>query len=328
MCGKTKQWQTVLLVILAVGLGAASAADPKSVQSPPGGQLNSTIPAPLLGPAPPFRGVFFNPKVTTGDPSYSWRSFYKRHRAQVRSTLRELVSETGVNLVDIFVSIPYSLRNPAETPPIDKPFNDWAELAYLGNVVAFVDDCSDAGESVELDLVSNMWIPCSVDPKHQIANSGYWHWSARSPRSRLSAFSNLRKWIVDDLDLPPDYWMMTSYPLCDPAPGGFSFFEEILSILGPGSASRLISTDLKGPGHDDVADCILSIQGRSGPDLLKWHYQKCASYGFVGCWIWAYQDTPTDHSGIRDLDGNWKTNLTRTMRSIADADGRNQAVVR
>jgi hypothetical protein len=407
--GYIQQAVCSISLLIGLGAGAASAPEAKSGPSPAGAHTGATNAAFGSVSTPRFRGVFFNPKVTTGDPSYSWLSFYPQHRAQVRTALRELVSEAGINLVDIFVSIPYSLKTPAQTPPIDKPFGEWANLAYLDNAAAFVDDCYAAGVSVELDLVSNMWIPYSVDPKHQIANSGYWpmpgetpwnpsstwyreaiqyieahavhpeaiglwcmmgnyelgsaepclwerndnpailtqteqflkrvwpvfraagkrpkappillpifstnsYWSVKSPRARLSAFSNLKQWVVDDLALPPDYWVMTSYPFCDPAPDGFRYLQEIVKILGPGSASRLLSTDLKGPGHADVADCIMSIHGCSGPDLLKWHLEKCAQYGFAGWWIWAYQDTPTDRSGIRDLDGNWKTNLTPVLR--------------
>ena len=147
-----------------------------------------------LAGAAPFRGVFFNPKVTTGDPNYLWLSFYPDHRAQIRTALRELVSEAGINLVDIFVSIPYALKNPAQTPPTDKPFQDWANLTYLDNAAAFVDDCAAAGLAVELDLVSNMWIPYSVDPRHQIALT---NWLANGPGSceikRRAAAQSLRR---------------------------------------------------------------------------------------------------------------------------------------
>jgi len=384
----------LVLGLAPTGAAEPSAKDPANPDRKPGS----------------FRGVFFNPKVTTGDPSYSWLSFYPKHRDQVRAALRELVSEARINLVDVFVSIPYSLKQPAKTPPVDQPVNEWVDVRYWDNTAAFVDDCFAAGIAVEIDLVSNMWIPYSVDPRHQIANSGYWpmpgeapakpsaawyresikyieshaahpeaiafwcmmgnyewgsaepclwerddqpailretekfvkqvwpifratgrrpkappillpifstnaYWTAKSPQARLSAFHNLKRWVVDDLKMPPDYWVMTSYPMCDPAPDGFSYFREIIQILGPGSAARLISTDFKGPGHEDVADCTLAIQGRPGTDLLRWQLDKCAEYHFAGWWIWAYQDTPTDRSGIRDLAGNWRTDLTRIIRS-------------
>ena len=351
--------------------------------------------------AAPFRGVYFNPQVKPADPHYSWLAFYPEHRAIVRETLRQLRTETRINLVDVFVSIPYSLKSPAQTPPTDRPFREWANLSYLDNVAAFVEDCAAAGLTVELDLASNMWIPYSVDPKHQIANSGHWpmpgetpwrpsaewyrgtityveahtahpeaiafwcmmgnyefgtaepclwdrddnpavlrhteqfvkqvwpvfraagqrpkappimlpifstnaYWTARSPRARLSAFSNLKRWIVDDLHLPPDYWVMTSYPFCDPAPDGFHYLKAVTEILGPGSTARLVATDLKGPGHNDVADSLVAPGRPPGPEALKWQVQKFADYGLAGWWIWAYQDTPTDPSGLRDLQGAWK----------------------
>jgi hypothetical protein len=51
--------------------------------------------------------------------------------------------------------------------------------------------------------------------------------------------------------------------------------------------------------------------------MLEWHYRKCAEYGFAGWWIWAYQDTPTDHSGIRDIHGNWKPELVESIKEQA-----------
>lgn len=360
-------------------------------------------------PLPHLRGVYFNPLVKPDTPNFPWLLFYPECRDQVSASLHELVAVTNVNLVDIFVCIAYSLKTPAQAPRTDQPPEEWANPAYLDNVAAFVDDCHDAGLSAELDLVSNMWVPYSVDPKNQIGNSGYWPkpdetpwdesamwyremitaiegrtkhpesialwcmmgnytlgsaepclwdrednpailssteqfvkkvwpvfraagkrpkappimlpilandatWSKKTPMERLSAFTNLKKWIVDDLALPPDYWVMTSYPLCDPAPDGFSYLHGIVEILGPENAARIISTDLKGPGHEDVRDCIVSTAGRSGPELLEWHYRKCAEYGFAGWWIWSYQDTSEDHSGIRDIHRNWKRELVRSIK--------------
>ncbi len=360
-------------------------------------------------PSPHFRGFYFNPLVKPDTPDFPWLLFYPQFRDQVRTDLHELVAATDVNLVDIFVCIAYSLKTPAQAPGADQPLDAWANLAYLDNVAAFVDDCHDAGLSAELDLVSNMWVPYSVDPKNQIGNSGYWpkpgetpwnesaawyrgmithienktahpesialwcmmgnytlgtaepclwdrddnpailssteqfvkkvwpvfraagkrpkappimlpilandaSWSKKTPSERLSAFSNLKKWIVDDLALPPDYWVMTTYPLCDPAPDGFDYLHKIVEILGAENASRIISTDLKGPGHNDVRNCIVSTEGRSGPELLEWHYRKCGEYGFAGWWMWSYQDTPADHSGIRDVQGEWKPDLVQTIK--------------
>ncbi len=360
-------------------------------------------------PPPHFRGVYFNPLVKPDTPDFPWLLFYPQFRDQIRTSLHELVTATNVNLVDIFVCIAYSLKTPAQVPRTNQPMDEWVNPAYLENVAAFVDDCHDAGLSAELDLVSNMWVPYSVDPKNQIGDSGYWpkpdetpwdesamwyrhmiiaveartkhpesialwcmmgnytlgsaepclwnrednpailsstekfvkevwpvfraagkrpkappimlpiladnaYWSKKTPMDRLSAFTNLKKWIVDDLALPPDYWVMTSYPFCDPAPDGVNYLRKIVEILGPENAARIISTDLKGPGHDDVRGSIISVGGHTGPDLLQWHFGKCKEYGFAGWWTWAYQDTPDAHSGIRDIHGAWKQELVESIK--------------
>lgn len=139
--------------------------------------------------------------------------------------------------------------------------------------------------------------------------------SPRMPMTRLSAFTNLEKWIVDDLALPPDYWLMTTFRFCDPATDGFSYLEAIVGILGPENASRIISTDFKGPGHEDwLIDHIVSTQGYSGPEIWEWHFEKCAQYGFAGWWIWEYQDNSSWDWGIRDLAGNWKWDLVNVIK--------------
>jgi hypothetical protein len=363
----------------------------------------------VIATVPHFRGVYFNPLVKPDMPDFPWLLHYGPCRDQVRTTLHELADTTGANLVDIFVVIAYSLKDPKQAPRPGQPLEEWANPAYVDNVAAFVDDCHDAGLSAELDLVSNMWVPYSVDPDNQIGNSAYWpkpdetpwdesatwyremitaieartkhpenialwcmmgnytlggaepclwnrddnpgilssteqfvkkvwpvfraagkrpkappimlpiladdpYWSKKTPTDRLSAFTNLKKWIVDDLALPPDYWVMTTYTFCDPAPDGVFYLRKIVDILGSENASRIISTDLKGPGHDDVRGSIVSIEGHTGPELLQWQVDKCAEYGFAGWWIWAYQDTPAAHSGIRDIHGNWKQDLVRTIK--------------
>jgi hypothetical protein len=144
-------------------------------------------------------------------------------------------------------------------------------------------------------------------------------WMARSPKARLSAFANLKKWIVDDLRQPPDYWVMTTYPYCDPAPDGFFYLRAITEILGPENTGRFVSTDLKGPGHDqELRDSIIIPPGgQTGADMLKWHFQKCAQYGFAGWWVWAYQDTPKATTGIRHLAGDWKQDLVQVIKQQA-----------
>ena len=386
----TSLWTSVA-VLLLVSM-SASAAEVPAAKRPP-----------------QFRGVYFNPLVKSDTPDFPWILFHADHRDGVRTALRELADTTGVNLVDIFVLIAHSLKDPKQAPRAGQPLREWANEAYVDNVAAFVDDCHDAGLSVELDLASNLWVPYSVDPERQIGNSAHWpkpdetpwdesatwyremiiaveararhpesialwcmmgnhtlggaepclwnrddnpavltntekfvkavwpvfraagkrpkappimlpifaddaYWSRKTPTDRLSAFTNLKKWIVDDLAMPPDYWVMTTYALCDPAPDGVFYLRRIVEILGRENASRILSTDLKGPGHDDVRGAIVSIEGRTGRELLQWHFDKCAEYGFAGWWMWACQDTPTAHSGIRDIKGNWKPELVRVVR--------------
>ena len=362
-----------------------------------------------------LRGVFFNPQVKQSEaPEFPWLLLYPQCRSEVRTHLKELVSATDINFISIFVIIAHSLKQPSQSPQEGQPLAAWANIAYLDNVAAFIDDCHTAGVSVEIDLACNLWVPPSVEPKHQIANSGNWpmpgespwkesalwyretityiegrtkhperiamwgmmgnyefgaaesclwdrddnpaviasaekfvkhvwpifrsagkrpkappillpifsntpYWMARSPKARLSGFANLKKWIVDDLAQPPDYWVMSTYPFCDPAPDGFSYLRAIIEILGPENAGRIVSTDLKGPGHDqELSDSIIvPPAGQSGAEMLKWHFQKGAQYGFAGWWVWAYQDTPKETTGIRSLDGNWKRDLVQIIKQQA-----------
>lgn len=139
------------------------------------------------------------------------------------------------------------------------------------------------------------------------------YWMKKSPDERLAGFINLKKWIVDDLKLPPDYWPMSTYPLCDPAPDGVYYLKRIVKILGKNQAARIISTDFKAIGID-FADSIIATKGKSSAELLKWHFQKCAEYGFSGWWIWSYQDTATEKTGLRDGKGLWKPELVEQIR--------------
>jgi len=361
-----------------------------------------------------LRGVFFNPQVNRIKASeYPWLLLYPQCRSEVRTHLQELVSTTDINFVSIFVNIAHSLQRPSQSPPEGRPLTAWANTSYWDNVAAFIDDCHTAGVSVEIDLASNLWVPRSVEPKHQIANSGHWplpsefpwiesavwyreaityiegktrhperiamwcmmgnyefgeaepclwdrddnpaiaasaekfvkyvwpifrsagkrpkappimlpifsnnpFWLARSPQARLSGFTNLKKWIVEDLAQPPDYWVMTTYPGCDPAPDGCFYLRAIIEILGPENATRLVSTDLKGPGHEqERRDSIILPDGKAGAELLSWHFQKNAEYGFAGWWVWSYQDTPTATTGIRDFAGNWKQDLVQVIKKQA-----------
>ena len=360
---------------------------------------------------PKWRGVYFNPQVNA-DPNYPWLLTYPDHRERVRRELRELVTAAGVNLVDVFVMIPNSLKEPARGNRTGEPLTAWANLAFLDRVAAFVDDCHEAGIQAELDLVDNRWIPYSVDSANHIGKPGgpWWpvagdtpwkesaewyramiegieartkhpeaiaiwcmmgnytwgsaepvlwdddgrpevrrsterfirgvwpafraagrrpkaapillpifaaggYWATRTPMERLAGFANLKRWIVDDLKLPPDYWVMSAYPCCAPASDGFDYLKAILKILGPGSAARMVSTDLKAAGHDDERrDTIIRTGALSGAELLAWHLRQCARLRFAGWWVWAYQDTPTSRSGLRTLSGDWKPELLAAIR--------------
>ena len=357
-----------------------------------------------------WRGVFFNPQVAA-DPNFPWIIYYDAHRPKVRTALSELRANAGVNLVDVHIMIPHSLRVPAQGNRVGERVEQWANTAFLDNVARFVDDCHAAGLAAQLDLVDNRWIPHTIDPAGHIGRPGnpWWpepdqtpwdeaaewyaqvieyvemraahsgaiamwcmmgnyHWGAaepvlwentnrpevvqctepfvkvvwprfraagkrpkaapillpifaaggywekKTPMDRLAGFTNLKRWLVDDLKQPPDYWVMTSYPYCDPAPDGFRYLQKIVEILGRENAWRIVSTDLKGEGHEDeTRDTILSREGRTGADILRWHMAKSLEYGFAGWWMWAYQDTPAAKTGLRTLEGRWKDELVREI---------------
>jgi hypothetical protein len=139
------------------------------------------------------------------------------------------------------------------------------------------------------------------------------YWEAKSPETRLSSVRNVHQWLVDDLHLPPDYWVISTYPCCDPATDGFRYLREIVRILGPRSADRIISTDFKGAGHS-LAHCIINKSGLSDAGVLQWHFAKATEYGFAGWWLWSYQDSAHEATGLRDLRGRWKPDLVREVR--------------
>lgn len=357
-----------------------------------------------------WRGVYFNPQVA-GTENFPWLLHYDAHRAALRRALLELRNDAGINLVDVQILIPHSLREPPQGNRVGEPVERWANVTFLDNIATFVDDCHAARISVELDLVDNRWLPPTVDPDGHIGKPGndswpqpdstpwdeaaewyaavirhvetrathpeaiamwcmmgnhalggaepvlwdnpdrpeigegteqfikaVWpvfraagkrpkaapillpifsagdYWKTKTPADRLSGVTNLKRWIVDDLELPPDYWVMSTYPSCDPAPDGFRYLERIVEILGPASAGRILSTDLKGAGHEDeIRDTMLAGDIESGADILRWHIAKCREYGFAGWWMWAYQDTPTSKTGLRTLDGRWKKDLVREI---------------
>lgn len=410
-----------VLWFAAVCAAAIGAPEPNADPGTPGGVQSDaadpegagrTLASPLSG----IRGIHFNPQLRPDIEHYPWLLFYPDCREEIREALDALVRKAHVNLVGIFVSIPYTLLHDAQGPLAGQAIDEWANMAYFDNVAAFVDDCDEAGLSVQIDLATNAWIPYAVDTANHLANAGRWpkpddtpwdeaatwysqvieaiegrtrhperiamwcmmgnyqhgasepclweredlppveqfterfvkhvwpvfvasgtrpkaapillpifskapYWMARSPEQRLSAFTNLRKWLVDDLAMPPDYWVMTTYPFCDPGPDGFYYLREIVRVLGPDSASRLISTDLKWHDWDGngVHTCIIPTQGRSATEMLDWQFRKAAEYGMAGWWIWSYQDTANDSFGIRTHLGEWKPELVEALARQAPA---------
>jgi hypothetical protein len=87
-----------------------------------------------------------------------------------------------------------------------------------------------------------------------------------------------------------------------------------VELLGPASAGRILSTDLKGESHEEETRTnILDRQGRTGADILRWHSANRRKYGLASRWMWAYQDTPTSKPGSRPHDGSWKGKLVREI---------------
>lgn len=403
---------------LALGLIVAcvtvSAGQPADADARPAEGPNDLAPG-------GFRGLFFNPRINNTD-DYPWLLHYRKHRDEVKVVLREVVEGPKVNFLATFILIPHTLRSPAQGNVAGQDLAEWANIGFLDNVAAFVDDCHAAGLSVELDLADNRWVPYSVDSaNHRIGapgdpwwpvaddtpwdESAEWHrqiityvearaahpeaiamwsmtgnymlggaepvlwdtdhnpaiqaatetfvkhvwpvfmaagkrpkmspillpifrdddyWSAHEEQ-RLSAFRNARKWIVDDLAMPPDYWGITSYPHCDPAPNGRHYFRKIIEILGPGSASRIISTDFKAT-ECDLEQTILAVKDADASALLDWHFTACAEYGFAGWWIWAYQDTSTHAWGLRSTGGRWRETLVERVAARAAGAGNLQAM--
>ena len=147
-------------------------------------------------------------------------------------------------------------------------------------------------------------------------NGGYWvgppergkfiedtYWADKTPTCRLSSFSNIKKWLADDLNIPPDYWMMSSYAYCDPARDGVNYMKEITGILG--GTAPIITTDLKCvPGHEyELINSLVYRPDMNFTDMMRWHLEKCEEYGFAGWWIWALQDSEDHPWGVIDKNG-------------------------
>ena len=86
-----------------------------------------------------WRGVFFNPQVAA-DPNFPWIIYYDAHGAKVRTALSELRANAGVNLVDVHIMIPHSLRVPAQGNRVGERVEQWANTAFLDNVARFIGD--------------------------------------------------------------------------------------------------------------------------------------------------------------------------------------------
>ena len=140
-----------------------------------------------------------------------------------------------------------------------------------------------------------------------------------TPSYRLSGFRNLKKWLVYDLNMPPDYWIMSTYVKSDPAADGFYYLKHIVEILGRKNANKIISTDFKGPGHEnDDPPGVIDRSNLTGPEMLQWHFNKAKEYGFAGWWWWAYRDGATPNGtpaywGIRDDKDNWREDLVKVI---------------
>jgi len=144
------------------------------------------------------------------------------------------------------------------------------------------------------------------------------NWWPGKPKDRLSGFYNLKKWLVDDLKMPPDYWVMTTYVKSDPTPDGYYYLKGIVDIIGPKNAHKIISTDFKGPGHDWETGTIIDKSGLTGPEMFQWNFKKVKEYNFAGWWWYAYRDSTDPYGaparwGIRDNSDNWREDLVKVI---------------
>jgi len=146
------------------------------------------------------------------------------------------------------------------------------------------------------------------------------NWWSKNPKDRLSAFYNLKKWLVYDLKMPPDYWVMTTYVKSDPATDGYYYLKNIVRILGAENAHKIISTDFKGPGHehDDPPGTIIDRSDLTGSEMFQWNFNKAKEYKFAGWWWWSYRDGADPYGvpakwGIRDDNDNWREDLVKVI---------------
>lgn len=142
------------------------------------------------------------------------------------------------------------------------------------------------------------------------------NWLKRRPEDRLSAVSNLKKWLVDELNMPPDYWVISTYTHSDPASDGFQYLNEIVKIIGQNNSHKIISTDFKVRGHS-LKDSIIDKTGMTNAQSLQWNLRKVEEYSFAGWWMWCYRDTTAAKTGIRDIQGHWQEDLVKVFVKAA-----------
>lgn len=360
-----------------------------------------------------FRGVYFNSPVQVSDTLNGMFGIYDpSNREIVRAALASLVQDAGINLIDVFVVIPNTLKNPPQGNKVGQSIEEWADLSFLDSIALFIEDCHDEGISVELDLADNRWIPYAIDSATHIGKpeSPYWpmaddtpwdesalwysqiieyveaktthpesiamwgmmgqyqlgmaepvlwsddykpgvliytekfvkyvwpifkaagnrpkiapyafpifsdnsYWMVKTPDQRLEGFSNIKKWLADDLKLLPDYWGISTYPYCDPAPDGFYYLKRAVEIIGEENASHIVTTDFKAIGKDLLKNSIITSGTHTSAEMLEWNFQKAKEYGFAGWWIWRY----SGETGVCELDGSWKPDLLKAIQDSRTA---------
>ena len=146
------------------------------------------------------------------------------------------------------------------------------------------------------------------------------NWNSKPTAIRLSGISNLKSWIIDDLGMPPDYWVMSTYVKSDPADDGVYYIRGILDIIGWENVGKVISTDFKGAGHD-LSGQHIDRSNLTPAEMYRWNFDRVMEYGFAGWWFWAYRDTggaTVALWGIRDLADNWREGLVAVVEQAAN----------
>ena len=67
-----------------------------------------------------FRGVFFNPNIQhagmAGYPLPVFDPYGPEYRGKIRAALKELAGEASINLIGVFIPIPFTLSHPRPRP--------------------------------------------------------------------------------------------------------------------------------------------------------------------------------------------------------------------